>query len=184
MCCRNATFIVLSLFLILFCDTTSSECNELVPCICSLPDGYYYNLTALADAEPLEAIVDDKVNWTIRFHPCTNVKMKLDSNDTTCANGNGVSLCMHNKNQTLTGTVEETKMKLSTAGNFPIFEIVHKDVKSTINIICSPIKEDKTRFILDSPISSESKQLILQSLFLEGFPPGKFRRIHTQDCRT
>jgi len=41
---------VFSLFLILFCDTTSSECTQLAPCICALPD-YYYNLTGLADAE-------------------------------------------------------------------------------------------------------------------------------------
>lgn len=51
MCIRNGTLIALALFLILFCDSTSSECTQLGPCVCRLPDGYYYNLTSLADKE-------------------------------------------------------------------------------------------------------------------------------------
>jgi len=46
--CKDA-FVVFALFLILFCDATSSECTQKGPCICTLPDGQYYNLTGLAD---------------------------------------------------------------------------------------------------------------------------------------
>lgn len=42
-------FIVCALFLILFCDATSSECKQHAPCVCTLPDGHYYNLTGLAN---------------------------------------------------------------------------------------------------------------------------------------
>lgn len=47
----ESTVLVLSLFLMSLCDPTSSECTQLAPCVCSLPDGSYYNLTGLADAE-------------------------------------------------------------------------------------------------------------------------------------
>lgn len=46
---RKDAFIVFALFLILFCDATSSECTQQASCICKLPDGHYYNLTGLAD---------------------------------------------------------------------------------------------------------------------------------------
>ncbi|XP_011881291.1 PREDICTED: cation-dependent mannose-6-phosphate receptor-like [Vollenhovia emeryi] len=158
MCCYNATFIVLSLFLILFCDPTSSECTQLAPCVCSLPDGYYYNLTGLANAEPF---VDDKYNWTVHFHPCTNVKMKIDNKTpSACTNGTGVSLCMYNKtqpNQTLTGTIEETKMTMSSTGNTPVFEIVHKDIKSIIEIVCFTAEENESTFTISKSPSAEPK---------------------------
>ncbi|XP_071559082.1 uncharacterized protein [Temnothorax nylanderi] len=156
--CRSNAVVVLSLFLISFCDLTSSECTQLAPCVCSLPDGYYYNLTGLANAELLVANQD---HWTAYFHPCTNVKMK----NTTCsANETEVSLCMMynttDKNKTLTGKVEETQMKLSTKGPFPIFEIGSQDgIKLTINIVCFP--EDKTSFSLDSA-SPESKNFFFK----------------------
>jgi len=45
---RSAIFIALTLFVILFCDSTSSECTQQGPCICFLLDGYY-DLTGLAN---------------------------------------------------------------------------------------------------------------------------------------
>ncbi|XP_011172517.2 cation-dependent mannose-6-phosphate receptor [Solenopsis invicta] len=154
MCDRNATFVVLSLFLlIMFCDTTSSECTQLAPCICSLPDGHYYNLTGLADAEPF---MDAKFNWTVYFHPCTNRPIVIGNDNKTCTAGNGVSLCMSNNNKKVLvgGKIENTHMKLSTEGNFPIFEIYNNGIRSTINIVC--FSDNKTNFALDPP-SSDSK---------------------------
>lgn len=61
---------------------------------------------------------------------------------------------MHKNNDTFIGcTIEETQMKLSSEGNFPIFEIHHNGTKSTIEIVC--FSDNKTSFILDS-ISTES----------------------------
>ncbi|XP_012058115.1 PREDICTED: cation-dependent mannose-6-phosphate receptor-like [Atta cephalotes] len=148
MCRSNATFIVFSLFLIFFCDTTSSECVQEAPCICSLPDGYYYNLTALADAKSFSAKNND--NYTVYFHPCTNVNMTIE-NKANCSTEN-VSLCIHNNvNKTVltTGTVKETRMKLSDNDKFPIFEIHHNDTKIVINIVCY-MGDKETNFILDS----------------------------------
>lgn len=62
------------------------------------------------------------------------------------------------KNETLFGTVEDTQMKLSPDGNYPIFEIDHGDMKSMINIVC--FKENKTSFILDSSIPPDSKKSV------------------------
>ncbi|XP_012538410.2 cation-dependent mannose-6-phosphate receptor [Monomorium pharaonis] len=148
MCGHNATlFIVLSLFLILFCDTTSSECMQLASCMCSLPDGHYYNLTSLADAEPL---FDNRNNWTVYFHPCTNRPIVI-GNDTKTCGGNGVSLCMKNNTEVLNmGTVQETHMKL-TENNVLLFEIHHNNTKSTIIIFCNRV-DNKTSFTLDTPI--------------------------------
>ncbi|KAG5308585.1 MPRD protein, partial [Pseudoatta argentina] len=147
MCRSNAMFIVLSLFLIFFCDTTSSECVQEAPCTCSLPDGYYYNLTVLADAKSLLAKSD---NYTVYFHPCTNVNMTIE-NKANCSTEN-VSLCiLHNVNKTVltTGTVKETKMKLSDNDKFLIFEIHHNDTKIIINIVCF-MGDKETSFVLDS----------------------------------
>ncbi|KYM86704.1 Cation-dependent mannose-6-phosphate receptor [Atta colombica] len=148
MCRSNATFIVFSLLLIFFCDTTSSECVQEAPCICSLPDGYYYNLTALADAKSFSTKNND--NYTVYFHPCTNVNMTIE-NKANCSTEN-VSLCIYNNvNKTVltTGTVKETRMKLSDNDKFPIFEIYHNDIKIIINIVCY-MGDKETNFILDS----------------------------------
>ncbi|KAL6261207.1 hypothetical protein P5V15_008732 [Pogonomyrmex californicus] len=166
MCCRGATFIVLSLFLILFCDTTSSECTQLMPCFCSLPDGSYYNLIALASSEPF---TDTKFNLTAYFHPCTNRKIKVnEDNDTTCSNGTGVSLCIYdfrilkNKNETLNfGTVEETKLKLLDSNKYPVFEMQHGGIKSIIKIVCHSDKE--TYFGIEPPINSKEYEFTLRS---------------------
>ncbi|KYQ56813.1 Cation-dependent mannose-6-phosphate receptor [Trachymyrmex zeteki] len=53
-----------------------------------------------------------------------------------------------NKTVLITGTIEETKMKLSDTGKFPIFEIHHNNIKMIINILC--FTDEKTNFILDS----------------------------------
>jgi len=60
------------------------------------------------------------------------------------------------KNETLTGTIEETRMKLSPGGNFPIFEIHHNDTKFMINIIC--YTENRTSFAVDTPNSSPNSK--------------------------
>jgi len=147
---------VLSLFLILFCDRTSSECTQLAPCICALPDGDYYDLTGLADSVPL---VDNKFNLTVHFHPCTNVKMKINGN-TTCANGSEVSLCISNNNKTLSfGTLEETRMKMSSNNKFPVFEIHHNDTRSVINIVC--FSERKTGFVIESAYPKENNFMLI-----------------------
>ncbi|KAL0105629.1 hypothetical protein PUN28_015846 [Cardiocondyla obscurior] len=149
--CYDATIVVISLFLIFFCDPTSSECTQQGPCICVLPDGRYYNVTGLADSEPFR---DSKNNLTVLFHPCTNVQMLL--NNKTCGqNGQKVSLCMNNTLTLLYGTVEETQMKWSTEGNCPTFEVHHNDTKWIIDIICQ--KENRISFSLDYPLSPSSK---------------------------
>ncbi|KYN11833.1 PREDICTED: uncharacterized protein LOC108767897 [Trachymyrmex cornetzi] len=149
MCRSNATFIVLSLFLIFFCNTTSSECVQEAPCICSLPDGYYYNLTAFADAKSFSVKND---NYTIYFHPCTNVNMTIE-NKANCSTEN-VSICIlhNNVNKTVltTGTVKETRMKLSDNGKFPFFEIHHNDTNIIINIVCSMADKGLSTFVLVS----------------------------------
>ncbi|XP_018344844.1 PREDICTED: uncharacterized protein LOC108750094 [Trachymyrmex septentrionalis] len=158
MCRSNATFIVLSLFLIFFCDTTSSECVQEAPCTCSLPDGYYYNLSAL-DAKSFSAKSD---NYTVYFHPCTNVNMTIE-NKANCSTEN-VSLCIlhNNVNKTVltTGTIKETRMKLLD-DKFPIFEILHNDTKIIINIVCY-MGNKETSFALDS-ISNKSYNFKLVS---------------------
>ncbi|XP_072761827.1 uncharacterized protein [Anoplolepis gracilipes] len=152
MCSRDATFIAFALFLVLFCDTTSSECTQqnTTPCICTLPDGRYYNLTGLADELPFN---DTQNNFTVYFHPCTNVKIKTENN-TFCSNGSKVSICILNKrnNTTLSlGTIEETKMKLPSGLNkIPIFEIHHNNITSQINIECH--SDSKTNFKISSVI--------------------------------
>ncbi|XP_011336396.1 cation-dependent mannose-6-phosphate receptor [Ooceraea biroi] len=148
MCSRSAIFIALALFVILFCDSTSSECTQVGPCTCLLPDGQYYNLTALAKEKPLN---DTSPTSTAIFHPCTNVPMTMGPDSTTCASGSGVSLCAYNKeaNKTLNlGTVEETRMKLSSTNKFPIFEIHHGNVTSFINIVC--VNYNETSFRIES----------------------------------
>lgn len=67
---------------------------------------------------------------------------------------------MYNKkeNKLLTGTIEETKMKLSAEGNYPIFEIHHSDIMFMINIVCFPYAaKNKTSFALDPPLSDPKK---------------------------
>lgn len=64
---------------------------------------------------------------------------------------------MYNKkNDTLTGTIEETRMKLSTEGPFPIFEIYHNNIKSMINIVC--FSDKKTSFMIDDPFSPKDSK--------------------------
>jgi len=60
------------------------------------------------------------------------------------------------KNQTLTGTIEETQMKLSPGDNFPIFEIHHNDTKFMISIIC--YTKNRTSFAFDTPNSSPNSK--------------------------
>lgn len=60
------------------------------------------------------------------------------------------------KNTTLIGTVEETRMKLSSKGT-PLFEIYHNDTKSIINIVCYTEKE--TSFRIESFLN-DSKQYV------------------------
>jgi len=62
----------------------------------------------------------------------------------------------HQKNQTLIGTIEETRMKLLPGGNFPIFEIHHNDTKFMISIIC--YTENRTSFAVDTPNSSPNSK--------------------------
>lgn len=65
---------------------------------------------------------------------------------------------MYNKeNKSLTGTIEETQMKLSTEGSFPIFEIHHSDIIFMINIVCIPATKNKTSFALDPPLTDPKK---------------------------
>ncbi|XP_029178681.1 uncharacterized protein LOC114946388 [Nylanderia fulva] len=152
---RNTTFIVLALFLTLFCDTTSSECTQLGPCICSLPDGHYYDLTGLADEEPFQ---DTTNKLTAYFHPCTNVEIKTEINNTVCANGDKVSVCMldmnTNKTQSL-GTIKETQMKFSSDYKTPFFEIHHDNITTVINIVCFTGSETKLK--IESIIPSTNK---------------------------
>ncbi|XP_050454779.1 uncharacterized protein LOC126853227 [Cataglyphis hispanica] len=152
MCNRNATFIVFALFLTLFCDTTSSECKQVDPCICTLPDGHYYNLTGLVDElGHFQTFEDTQGDYTVYFHPCANVQIKTEKGE-ICANGSNVSLCIFDKNN-LThslGTIEETKMKMSSENKFPIFEIHHDKIISVINIVC--FTDSKTNFKIDSGI--------------------------------
>ncbi|XP_018301754.1 uncharacterized protein [Mycetomoellerius zeteki] len=93
---------------------------------------------------------DKKFNYIVYFHPCANVNMTIENN-VNCSTGN-VSLCLLqdsvNKTVLITGTIEETKMKLSDTGKFPIFEIHHNNIKMIINILC--FTDEKTNFILDS----------------------------------
>ncbi|KAM0728913.1 Cation-dependent mannose-6-phosphate receptor [Formica fusca] len=145
----NATFIVFALFLTLFCDTTSSECTQMAPCICTLPDGHYYNLTGLANELLLN---DTQGDYTVYFHPCTNVQIMTKSGE-KCANGNNVSICMLNQQTNMIynlGTIKETKMKMSSGNKFPIFEIHHDKFISVINIVC--FTDSKTNFKIDSGI--------------------------------
>lgn len=70
-------------------------------------------------------------------------------------------LCMHsNKNEILTGTIEETRMKWSAGGNFPIFEIRNNGTTSLINIICITDVQNKTIFAFDPSIPSDSKNFV------------------------
>lgn len=48
------------------------------------------------------------------------------------------------------GTIEETKMKMSSENKFPIFEIHHDKITSVINIVC--FTDSKTNFKIDSGI--------------------------------
>ncbi|KAH0953251.1 hypothetical protein HN011_000395 [Eciton burchellii] len=164
MCNRSAIFIALTLFVILFCDSTSSECTQQGPCMCLLLDGYY-NLTGLANEKPLNDIISNETsNTTVSFHPCSNEKMTMGTDTSTCGSGDGVSLCLYNqtKNQTKPivrnlGTIEETRIKLSNINKFPIFEIHHKNITSFINIICT--KHNKTSFKIESSsINPDSKE--------------------------
>ncbi|XP_011149025.1 cation-dependent mannose-6-phosphate receptor [Harpegnathos saltator] len=137
MCSRNGTLFILVLFLMLFYDSTSLECTQLGPCICRLPNGYYYNLTSLADKEILE---DEKFNLRVYFQPCKDISIFINESD-VCSSGSGVSLCMYNMTSNITtnlGTIRDTQMKLLNSGNneFPVFEIHHNNVTSIINILC------------------------------------------------
>lgn len=60
------------------------------------------------------------------------------------------------KNKTLSGTVEETRMILSPKGT-PLFEIYHNDTKSIINIACYTDKE--TSFRIES-VQNDSKEYV------------------------
>lgn len=67
---------------------------------------------------------------------------------------------MYNKknNKTLSGTVEETRMKLSNKGT-PVFEIYHNDTKSIVDIVY--YTENKTSFTMDNtPPPPDSKQYV------------------------
>ncbi|XP_025270428.1 uncharacterized protein LOC105252892 isoform X1 [Camponotus floridanus] len=162
--CRDA-FVAFALFLILFCDATSSECTQQGPCICTLSDGYY-NLSALADQLPLEDTLGD---YTIYFHPCTNVKIKTQSN-IMCANESKLSVCIFDKQKNLTqsfGTIEETTMKLPKGNKYPIFELHHNNITLQIDIICLP-NSNGTNFKIDKgnkfpPSSSNQYRFFLIS---------------------
>ncbi|XP_032676519.1 cation-dependent mannose-6-phosphate receptor-like [Odontomachus brunneus] len=148
---RSRTLIALALFLILFCDSTSSECMQLGPCTCFLPDGNYYDLTSLADKETLS---NTKSNLTVYFHPCKDVVIPIKENqNNTCSSGKKVSLCMYNETTNTTinfGTVHDTQMKLPKGNNkFPVFEIHRGNITSIINIICATDSTD-IDFILDN----------------------------------
>ncbi|XP_014469688.1 PREDICTED: cation-dependent mannose-6-phosphate receptor-like [Dinoponera quadriceps] len=149
MCCRNGTLVALALFLILFCDSTSSECTQLGPCVCRLPDNSYYNLTSLADKK--EPLIADKDDLTVYFHPCKDISIPISGNlNNPCFNGSGVSLCMLEKAKKIInlGTINDTHMKLSNGNNkFPVFEIHHDNMTSIINIVC--VINSDVHFMID-----------------------------------
>ncbi|XP_020287401.1 cation-dependent mannose-6-phosphate receptor-like isoform X2 [Pseudomyrmex gracilis] len=84
-----------------------------------------------------------KGDWTVKFHPCTNIKLD------TLANCTNTSLCTYNNNSNSInlGRVEETQMKL-IENEIPVFEIHHENVTSRITIMCT---RRVTFLMVDSP---------------------------------
>ncbi|XP_076235970.1 cation-dependent mannose-6-phosphate receptor [Calliopsis andreniformis] len=128
---RFVTFIVL--FLMFFCDRTSSECAQLTPCSCIFSDGYGYDLSPLIDFRNLSVTFLDS-NHTVYFHPCTNMRF-FSNESSSCSEGSGVSLCLKTGNKaTSLGTVEETT--ISVLSETPTLSLHHGTQISKVSLVC------------------------------------------------
>ncbi|KZC08894.1 Cation-dependent mannose-6-phosphate receptor [Dufourea novaeangliae] len=153
----GSKFVVFALVLTLFCDRTSSECAQLTPCSCIFPNGQGYNLTQLGGSRNFTASANGQ---TFYFHPCSNIQM---INGSECYNGTGVSLCLVNKNKTISlGTVEETTINIeSESSTKPALTLRHGSYTTVIRLLCC--NSCNTHLVSDSIDSDKDYHLLLMS---------------------
>ncbi|OAD52378.1 Cation-dependent mannose-6-phosphate receptor [Eufriesea mexicana] len=161
---KNELLFIFGLFLISFCEQTSSECRQLTACSCTFPNGQGYTLLPLASSSPL-LTADPNHNYTFYFHPCTNTVNfpSLPNNvSNNCHKGNGVSLCAeHDGTSFVLGKAEDTKIILEADNSKPpIFILDHDNYSTTIALACCNVC--KTTLTLDS-IDDKRYHLLLSS---------------------
>ncbi|KAG7212728.1 hypothetical protein KM043_012995 [Ampulex compressa] len=168
----NATFLILAIFLLFYCDTTSSECTQLTACSCAFPDGRRVDITKIGDSGILNAT---NKNYNIHFIPCANGRIMSGPNDTECSTGKGTSLCAYNTNEKKffnLGTIEESKMHLESPNSENVvltFQRVNRT--ATIVLICNP--PSKTHILLDSANNTNYRLILESPMACKSYPHTK-----------